>query len=64
MLEGPAGFGGPFVRTSILVTEPPCGVILGAMQEIFQIGLIVWVVVGVIVGATALIALARAPYRK
>lgn len=48
----------------ILMTEPAERAILGAMQELFQIGLTIWVIVGVILGGTALIALARAPYRK
>ncbi|NYJ21628.1 hypothetical protein HNR05_003419 [Leifsonia psychrotolerans] len=34
------------------------------MQEIFETALIVWVIVGVVLGLSAVIALARAPYRK
>lgn len=34
------------------------------MQQAFQIGLIIWVIVGVILGLSALVALAKAPYRK
>ena len=46
------------------MTAVPAGEILGGMQELFQIGLAIWVVVGVILGLTALVAMARAPYRK
>ncbi|GAA3859382.1 hypothetical protein GCM10022381_00150 [Leifsonia kafniensis] len=46
------------------MTALPDGVILGGMQELFQIGLTIWVVVGVILGLTALVAMAKAPYRK
>ncbi len=34
------------------------------MQEIFQFGLSIWVVAGVILGISALVAMAKAPYRK
>jgi len=34
------------------------------MQALFQIGLSIWVVVGVIMGISALVAMAKAPYRK
>lgn len=46
------------------VTGARCGAILVAMETILTVGLTAYVIVGVILGLAALIAMIKAPYRK